>query len=207
MEKIKNLSISNKISLTVFGIIGITLSIYLVVFFLNNDSMVHERIEEENQQISSLLTESIKLSMAAGADDTTPLIKNLSKFEIIKDVRIIPSEIIQGEHSQNLDEFEREVIKNGETKNYYENYKDSEVLRSISALKADATCLDCHEARQGDILAIVSIRQSLDKAYANMASQKIHALWTGFLAAILTFALVAYFVKRNLLSIYSLLIL
>ncbi|MFZ1289429.1 MAG: methyl-accepting chemotaxis protein [Melioribacteraceae bacterium] len=198
MGTIKNLSISKKISLTVIGILVFTLSIYLVIFFLKNDYKVYERIEYENKQISSLLTESIRLAMASGADDTEPFVNNLSKYETIKDVRIIPTEIIAGPNNDSFDEHELDALKNKIEKNFYEEFNNSKVLRSISLLKSDKTCSDCHEAEEGEILAVVSIRQSLDKTYSEMASQKIDAFWIGLVAAILTFVFVSFFLKKIL---------
>ena len=56
MKAFENLSISKKISLTVFTILCFTLSIYLVIFFVNNDAKTYQRVEEENNQLSALLT-------------------------------------------------------------------------------------------------------------------------------------------------------
>lgn len=186
MKSFDSLSISKKISFTVFAILCLTLSIYLVVFFLNNDSSVKNRIEQDNEQLSSLLTESIKLAMAAGADDTKPFITNLEKFDKIKEVRIVPTDIIDNKSQIKFDAFEEKTLNSDLETNCYEDFEGSKVLRSIKFLRADKSCLDCHDAKENDILAVVSIRQSLDETYAELASQKIDAAWIGLLAAIIT---------------------
>lgn len=198
MNFYNKLSISKKISLTVIIILSITLTTYLGIFLYNNDNKVLSRIEQENSELNSLLIESIRIAMAAGSDDTQPFAENLMNFDKIKDVRIIPTEIIRGELVDDFDEIESKAVERKNNTVIYEDYENSRVLRSISLIKADESCTDCHEANNGDILAVVSIRKSLDKTYAEMFMQKVDAVWIGFIATIITFALIFYFVKNNL---------
>ncbi|MCB0744221.1 MAG: HAMP domain-containing protein, partial [Ignavibacteriae bacterium] len=199
MKLIENLSISKKISFTVLGILCFTLSIYLVIFFVNNDSKVYDRVEEENQQLSSLLTESIRLAMASGADDTSPFVENLKKFEKIADVRIIPTHLIDGNNNIAFDKHEKKAFAQKKETSFYEDYENHKVLTSIKLLSADESCIDCHtDASVGDVLAVVSIRQSLDSTIKVLASQKLDAVWIGGLAALVTFLLVSFFVNKNL---------
>jgi methyl-accepting chemotaxis protein len=198
MKSFEKLSISRKISLTVLGILCVTLSLYLVIFFVNNDSKVNQRIENENQQLSSLLTESIRMAMAAGADDTVPFVKSLQQFEQIKEVRITPTELINANTNNILDSYEKKVLDNNTEASVFEEFKGSQVLRSVKLLKADNTCTDCHDVSNGDVLAVVSIRSSLDATYSELLSQKIDAAWIGMIAAIVTFMLVSYFVNKKL---------
>ncbi len=198
MKIFKSNSISRTISLTVIGVLCITLTLYLVIFFVQNDSKVKERIEEENHQLSGLLLESIKLAMSSGADDTKPFVKELEKYEKISEVRIIPTDLIKSGSSKMLDAHEKEVLKNNKDASYVEEFKDIRVIRSITLLKADESCTDCHDANNGETLAVVSIRQSLESTYGELASQKINAAWIGGIAAIFTFFLVTYFINKNL---------
>ena len=55
MKIFKNNSISRKISLTVIGVLCVTLTLYLVIFFVQNDSKVKETIEEENKQLTVII--------------------------------------------------------------------------------------------------------------------------------------------------------
>ena len=198
MKIFKNNSISRKISLTVIGVLCVTLTLYLVIFFVQNDSKVKETIEEENKQLTGLLLESIKLAMSSGADDTKPFVKELEKFEKISDVRIIPTDLIEPGSSKLLDSHEKDVLKNNKNSSYFEEFEDIRVLRSIALLKADESCTDCHDAKIGESLAVVSIRHSLESTYGELASQKIDAAWIGGLAALITLFLVTYFVNKNL---------
>lgn len=198
MRIFENLSVSKKISFTVLGVLCFSLTVYLIIFFVNNDSKTYERVEQENQQLSSLLTESIKLAMAAGADDTTPFVAKLEKSEKIKDVRIVPTHLIDGNNNSLFDENEKYVFNSKQEANYYEDFEDEEVLRSIKLITADETCTECHDAKKDDILAVVSIRQSLESTKSELASQKIDALWIGGITAIITFILVSYFVNKRL---------
>jgi methyl-accepting chemotaxis protein len=198
MKAFENLSISKKISLTVFTILCFTLSIYLVIFFVNNDAKTYQRVEEENNQLSSLLTQSVVMAMAAGADDTTPFVENLEKFEKIKDVRIIPTHLINVNKNTLFDQHEKEVYNSKKEAIFYEDFEDEEVLRSIKLIKADQSCIECHDVEKEDILAVVSIRQSLESTKSELASQKFDAIWIGGLAALLTFAMVYFFVNRRL---------
>ncbi len=198
MKIFENLSISKKISITVLGILCLSLTFYLVIFFVTNDSKTYQRVEQENQQLSSLLTESIVLAMAAGADDTAPFIENLEKFEKIKDVRIIPTHLIDGNNNSKFDQHEKDLINSKQDANFYEDFEDEEVIRSIRFIKADETCIECHDVEKEDILAVVSIRQSLESTKSELASQKINALWMGGITAVITFFLVSFFVNKKL---------
>lgn len=198
MNFYNKLSVSKKISLTVIIILSITLTTYLAIFLYNNDNKVLSRIEQENSELNSLLIESIRIAMAAGADNTEPFIENLMNFDKIKDVRIIPTEIISGEIVDDFDKLEAKSVESKNNTIIYEDFDNSRVLRSISLIKADESCTDCHDANNGDVLAVVSIRKSLDKTYSELFSQKVDAVWIGFIATIITFALIFYFVKNNL---------
>jgi methyl-accepting chemotaxis protein len=198
MKWFEKLSISRKISFAVLGILCITLSLYLIIFFVNNDSKVNQRIENENKQLSSLLTESIKMAMASGADDTIPFVNSLQQFDQIKEVRITPTKLINANTNNKLDSYEQKILANKTDASVFEEFEGSRVLRSVKLLKADNTCTDCHEASNGDVLAVVSIRSSLDATYSELVSQKMDAAWIGMIAAIITFMLVSYYVNKKL---------
>ncbi|MBK7979400.1 MAG: HAMP domain-containing protein [Ignavibacteriae bacterium] len=198
MKTLNDLGIVKKTSFAVIGILVFTLFIYLIVFFFKNDANVKSRIEEDNDQLSTLLTESIKLAMAAGADNTKPFVESLEKFEKIKEVRITPTNLISENSETNLDEIEKSALNGLKEANYYEDFNDSKILRSIKFLTADKSCVDCHDVKENDVLAIISIRHSLDETYKEMASQKIDAAWIGLLAAIITFTLVTLYLNKYL---------
>lgn len=198
MRFFENLSISKKISTTVLSILTITLTIYLIIFFVNNDSRFYKTLEAENDQLSSLLTESLILGMAAGIEDVQPYVENLEEFEKIKNVKIIPTHIIDGNNNTEFDEHELEVLKSEIEENFYEDFENEEVLRSIKLIKSDETCIDCHDSEEGDVLAVVSIRQSLEAVKSDLATQKIDAVWIGGIAAVIIYLLVSVFVNKNL---------
>ncbi|MBI1932761.1 MAG: HAMP domain-containing protein [Ignavibacteriales bacterium] len=198
MKTLNDLGIVKKTSFAVIGILVFTLFIYLIVFFFKNDANVKSRIEEDNDQLSTLLTESIKLAMAAGADNTKPFVESLEKFEKIKEVRITPTNLISENSETNLDEIEKSALNGLKEANYYEDFNDSKILRSIKFLTADKSCVDCHDVKENDVLAIISIRHSLDETYKEMASQKIDTAWIGLLAAIITFTLVTLYLNKYL---------
>jgi len=197
MKTFKDMSISTKTSSIVLLILIGTLLVYFVSFFLKYDQKTNDRVEAENSQISSLLTESIKLAMAAGTEDTEPFVKNLMKYKKIKDVRITPTKLLDKSNAMQLDKEEEKTLLTKTESSYFEEYDDSQVLRSIKFLKADESCKDCHDVNNGEVLAVISIRQSLDDVYADQASQKIDAIWMGIVAAAIILFLVSYYVKRN----------
>ncbi|MDX1699750.1 MAG: methyl-accepting chemotaxis protein, partial [Melioribacteraceae bacterium] len=96
------------------------------------------------------------------------------------------------------DDSEKLSLKNSEESSFYETYNEKDVLRSISLLRADESCGDCHDVESGDVLAVVSIRQSFERTKENLASQKLDAVWIGVIACSLTFILIFYFFGRNI---------
>lgn len=198
MKHFKNFSIANKISLLTLGILSISVIFYLLVFFIRNEARVKNTTEEDIAQLSSVLTESIKLSMAAGANDVKPFEENLKKFDQIIDVRIVPTQIINTKYKNKLDSLENKVIKSGKAMQKYETFDGIDVIRSIQLIKADETCIDCHTTEPNKILAVVSIRQSLEKINNDLATQKLDAVWIGLITALVTFVLVFFMVKIKL---------
>ena len=197
--KIFNINtLSKKISLTVIAVLTLTLSTYLIVFFINNDAKVNERIKQDNDQLSEILIESIRISMASGADDVKPFEKNLEKFDKIEMVKITPTEFLDLKKENALDKHEEEVSSANPKLSYFEKYNGKNVLLTVNALTADESCISCHDVSKGEVLAIVSIRQSLDVVYDEMLSQKFDAAWMAVIASIITFLAIFYFVNERL---------
>ena len=138
MKRLAKLSIAKKISLSIILILCVTLSTYLTIFFIKNDNRVYSSLEAENLQLNSLLIESIRFAMAAGADDTEVFEESLQKFEKIDQIRITPTNRIEEGNEGALDELEKLSLISKRDSSIYETFNEKEVLRSVSLLKADA---------------------------------------------------------------------
>ena len=155
-------SISKRISMAVA--IGITslLSIGLIVFLIFSEKSKITSANESIHELNQSMKEAILFSMAQGVTDVNPFIDRMKSIKNIKELRIIPTELIDSDKAKNMDEQEKTVSKSKEEINSEEEFQDLSVFRSISPIVADASCTDCHDGKEGDVYAVMSIRYSMD---------------------------------------------
>ena len=166
-------SISKRISMAVA--IGITslLSIGLFVFLIFSEkakiASANDNIHELNQSIK----EAITFSMAQGVTDVVPFIDRMKSIKNIKELRIIPSAIIDEDQAGEMDEKEKSVFKTKAEINEEEEFNGTSVFRSVSPILADASCIDCHDGKDGDVCATIRARHSMDKTHSAIITERL----------------------------------
>lgn len=182
MHFLKKMSISKKTNATVAVVLIVFISIFVTISTLRNENHLLSIANKNVDTVSDLLHESVAISMAQGSDDIKPIVENFKKNKNILDVRIIPTNLIDEEKSKEMDEQELAVLRSGQNKNFSEKYHNMNAIRSIQLIKAEESCRSCHENEVGDVLAVLSIRQSLKDTYKTLASQKTDGIIFGLIS-------------------------
>ncbi|MBK7229936.1 MAG: methyl-accepting chemotaxis protein [Ignavibacteriales bacterium] len=193
-------SISKRISMAVA--IGITslLSIGLIVFLIFSEKSKIASANESIHELNQSMKEAILFSMAQGVTDVNPFIDRMKSIKNIKELRIIPTELIDSDKAKNMDEQEKNVSKSKEEINSEEEFQDLSVFRSISPIVADASCTDCHDGKEGDVYAVMSIRYSMDETHAAIVTERISGALIIIFLVVFVWALIVYLIKKNILN-------
>jgi methyl-accepting chemotaxis protein len=146
------------------------------------------------------MSESITFAMSEGSTDVSPFIERASKIENIAELRIIPSDLITEGSEKEMDHEEKKVNKNGNPIYLNEDYNKTQVFRLIEPIKADETCVDCHEANEGDVLATMSIRYSMTETFSNITVQRYTAGILILLSTVIVIFIIMYVIKTKILS-------
>lgn len=196
-SKMKN-SISSKIGLTVVATLIFMLSIMLFILLANEENSKMENTYKSVKETNDLLVASIVYSMGEGATDLSPFIKSVSKSESLVELKITPTKIIDEDAEQYLDDVEKKSLKTLKANYFQEEFNDIPVFRSIEIIRADNTCIDCHDASLGDALVVISSRYSMVDTYNSISSQRWWAAGMAVLAVAGMFIIIMYFVKKNI---------
>ncbi len=155
------MKIYQKLSLTILVATSVALA---VMFALVNNINKKATLATYQDQITlnaDILKRSIEFSMSQGAQDISPLIKEIEKFQNIKELRMTPTNIISEGSDKKLDTSELNCLTDKKPKYSQEFFNSFPVMRVITPVLATKSCIECHSANEGDVLAIVSIRSSM----------------------------------------------
>ena len=193
-------SVSNKIGLLVFGVLVLTLTSMILVMEHKIETSTLDLAEENVKHVTNLTHNFINFAMSEGLDNVQPIIENIKNMEGIRDIRITPTNFIKENSENDLDQTEKDVLKNLEAFSSLEEFNDEPVIRYVLPLLSTKSCIHCHEGNVGQPLAVISARISLEKVMSSIAAQKqlfiILGLFTLFATAGLTFFLVRKLVAR-----------
>lgn len=193
-------SISKKIAFIVSAILSITLGVMVIVLLTREQNQKKESTKEEVRNISQLITKSIVFAMSQGTTDISPYIEKTKDLNNLKELRVIPTNSIK-ENSENLmDEKEKEVLKQKSENSFSEDFGNSEVFRTITPMLADETCTSCHSVQNGEPLATVSVRYSMETMNAEIASQRRIAILLALGSVIVTFIFAIFFINKKIVN-------
>jgi methyl-accepting chemotaxis protein len=117
----------------------------------------------------------------------------------IRDVRVTPTAAIDAEREANMDMNERDVVRSHKPQFFSEEYMGEEVIRVIDPLIAEPGCLECHDAKVGDPLAVVSMRYSLEETNASLRVQTILATIIVVVCIVITFVVMMFLINKRII--------
>ena len=166
-------SISAKLGLILASCLLIVLGSGLFLLLNQARQQSMKQTEENVRESKDILLKSISFAMSAGIDSAEPFARLFREVSSIRDVRVTPTAVIDETRQSTMDPHEKEVLQSQRSRFYSETYMDEEVIRVIEPLLAETTCLDCHDTKVGDPLAVVSIRYSLEETNAASRAETI----------------------------------
>ena len=195
-----NLTISKRTGLIVAGSLIITLT-FMLIFLLNNvESSQKLKIKKNVSETAQTISQSIKFCMEQGINDIQPFIERSKKIENIRELRIIATNKIHPGNENLMDSKEKNVVATRESKFYEEVFNKEEICRDIKPILAEKSCITCHDVKENDPLAIISLRYSVKEDYAALANQRIVAILITLGSIALSFLILMIFLKKQVIK-------
>ncbi len=194
------LSISRRTGLIVAGSLVITLA-FMLIFLLNNvENNQKSEIKKNVNETSEAISQSIKFCMEQGINDVSDYINRSKNIENVRELRIIPTDKITAGSEKLMDQEEKNVLISRKSKITEEVYKKEDICRIIKPILAEKTCVKCHDAKENDPLAIISLRYSVNDDYAAIINQRFAAILITLGAIVLSFFVLMIFLKKQVIK-------
>ncbi len=168
------LSVKAKLLGVLTLVLCISIGGMLFALLYQEEDLKHKQAETHVNELSFALIQSIIYIMDQGADDVSPIVKEVSKLEKLSELRVIPSVEISEEKAAKMDSLEKKVIKTKQKITYDEVFKNIEVNRAIFPIIATESCTNCHSANVGDAIATISIRYSVQETHDAILGQRMN---------------------------------
>jgi PAS domain S-box-containing protein len=199
------LKISHRINLYVGGIVlvGVCVVIFNNALFLSR--FMEDAGMDEAERLSKFVFVEIYAAMkhGGGRQENRKIIERLQKIEGIEEVRLIHGPPVDRQYGENedekpMDEFEREALEGANIRMIETG--DHRVARFVMPLFVTEECTKCHNARVGEVNGVVSVRLSLRKSEALIASHKRNFFLLGVVLFSLTTGSLIFTVRKRLLG-------
>ncbi|MBK7047231.1 MAG: hypothetical protein IPH48_12150 [bacterium] len=150
------MSLSRTIGLIVVGVLLVTLTGMLGALLVRSEQAAKVAGVNDAEALASVLHATLVFSMAEGVTSVAPLVKGLEGGDVAE-LRVIPTSAVRDGGETGMDERERQVLASGQIERVTERFGGIPVVRVVSPLLAEASCVECHDARVGQPLAVVSV--------------------------------------------------
>lgn len=144
-------------------------------------------------------------------DQREVFLDQIQQLSIIQDLHVARSEAVTNmfgpdtKSTRELDALEQKVMREGKPYVAVENEAGKSFLRVINPTNASANylgkdCLVCHQATEGTVLGLVSMKVSLDSVEADVASFRLKIIGAA-LAALGILLLIIYFLTNHFVTV------
>ncbi len=192
-------SISTGIGFILASCLLIVLGGGLIILLSQSTSHEMAKAEINVREVKDILMKSVNFSMGEGVTSAQPYAHMFNEIENFRDVHVVPTAIIDEDKAMEMDAAEKAVILSGQSRFFEEEYMEERVIRVIETLPAQQGCLECHDVRIGEPLAVVSIRYSLEETYASLNQQRLLATIIVVLCILITFGVMMYLINRRII--------
>ncbi len=191
-------SIAYKIGAVVVTTVSVMLFIMLLILLITEENQKIENTYKSVKETNALMIKSIIFAMNEGASDLDPFKDSVSDSESLLDLKMTPTNLIEEGSEENLDQIEKEVLKKLEAQFFEEEYNGIPVLRSIEIIKAEESCIDCHDVSKSEPMLVISGRYSMANTYSSISNQRIVAIVMALISITAIFIILMYFVKKKI---------
>ncbi|MBK8164822.1 MAG: HAMP domain-containing protein [bacterium] len=192
------MSLSRTVGIIVAAVLLVTLSVTLGVLLLRAEQAADRAAYAETEALADVVRGALVFSMSEGVTDVSPLVASLETGDVAE-LRVTPTDLIRPGSEAGLDAAEQQVLAGRSSLRARERHDGLPVVRSVSAIRAVAGCVECHEAKVGDPLAVVSVRKSMAEAQARTVAQRRLAVILGGASIGVAFAALMFLIRRNVL--------
>ena len=193
------LNISKKFGIVISAVLSATLSAMIIILITISQNRETNIAQKNINELNEIIKKSLYFSMNEGTSDVNPYIESISSSDNIKELRIIPSNLIKEDSEKDMDEIELDVLRTKQIKSIEEEFDNEPVIREVEFLSAENSCLECHEGNVGDVMATISIRTSIAETIASIRTQKWIAGFMALSTIVITLFLVMYFIKKKII--------
>lgn len=188
-----------KIWVQLLATIGAALLVVWTVVILWQGHVTHKAALAQSADFSATLHDATMAGLTGmmvtgtvGQRDV--FLDQIKQLSGIRDLRVLRGDAVTklfgpgtAKDDHQPDALEQEVLRTGQSVVKVESDSQGEYLRAVRPTLASKNslgkdCTGCHQAPEGAVLGLVSMKVSLDKANANLATQR----WTSVLAALFT---------------------
>ncbi len=189
----KSIGLNVVLALTIIlGVFG-SILLYAVESFIVDDT--HSTLEE----LSKIVKSNVSYTMSEGVTDIQPLVDQ-SRSEHLVDLRITPTNLIEEGSEEKLDENEKETLRNVKDQYYEETFNNISVFRAITTINQTEACSDCHDGKEGEPLAVLSMRYSTEDSYANISVVRWIGAGIFLIAIVVTFGFIMHLIKKKIIT-------
>ena len=191
-------NLSKTIGLNVVIVLFLVLGILGSILIYEEETTSLQNTQTTLEELSKVIINNISFTMAEGVTDVTPLVKS-TRSKYLKELRIIPTSIIEEGSEDLMDAKEKQVLQN--KKNIYdeEEFNNETVFRAIAVIPSTEVCIECHDSQVGDPLATLSIRYSMEETYASINYMRMTGVGILFLAIGSTFFFIMIALKKKVI--------
>ena len=195
-----NRSISKKIGFFIVFVLCITLGVTFSILFWQTEQNTYHSARESVEEVNELIAKSLVFAMNEGAESIGPFVASLDNVPNLKQIHLIPTPLVRENTGQKMDAVESGVLASGDPVYLSETYGGEPVIRAVRTIHAEESCLDCHEGKKGDALAIVSVRYSMADTEAAASSQRNWAIAMGLITVFLSFLFLKILTDRMVIK-------
>jgi methyl-accepting chemotaxis protein len=193
-------SVTKNISLKVAVGLLVVMALLLTFVLYYSENTKIKSAKEISVEVCESLKYSILFAMSEGVTDVGPFVDKVKKLKNLSELRIIPTEAIDPEQAQKINNQERNVIDSKTDYFAESDFNGEPVLHAITTINADESCIDCHEGNAGDAFAVMSMKYSLRETKAAIVNERIWAFIFSVLLALIVWFMVVVLVKQNVLN-------
>jgi methyl-accepting chemotaxis protein len=191
------MSISKRIGMIVAAVLTVVLLAMFVILRMTQEANMLAKARDSVHQSGEILSRSITSAMGQGVTEVVPLIDKMKGVQDLREVRVLPANVIKGGGEAAMDSVERRVLSTMQGYVQEESFKGEPVIRSVEPMLADEGCVACHDGKVGAPLATISMRISMAQHHAAITSERWLVVITAVPTILLTFFVVMFMVKRQ----------
>ncbi len=194
------MSIAKRISLIVAAVLTVVLLVMFIILRITQEDNMMAKARDSVHQSGEVLVRSITSAMGQGVTEVKPLLDKMEGVDDLRELRVLPAEVIKTGGEAAMDSIERMVMRTQKGFVQEEEFKGEPVIRSVEPMLSDDGCAACHDTKPGTALATISMRISMAKHHAAITSERWLVIATAVPTILLTFLVVTFMVKRQVVK-------